>query len=144
MTPPRLNELECPSCQKITWVIDSDFRGIDGIMLPYDQREYRCPSCEHHGTGWGLWRQSPPAFLLQPHDLYPMTQADFDYWVGILQAHFPDHPALARLGTTFVPRLPEDVEAQRTAYARAHPVAEMRNQDGARQRGSERAPERAE
>ena len=58
-----------------------------------------------------------------------MSRADFDYWTGILQTHSPEHPALARLGTTFVPRLPEEVEARRTAHVRAHPVAEMKDQD---------------
>ena len=40
-----------------------------------------------------------------------MTQADFDYWVEILREYFPEHPLLARLGTTFVPRLPDDATA---------------------------------
>jgi hypothetical protein len=70
--------------------------------------------------------------LLQPHDLYPMTRGEFDYWVTILRMHVPEHPALRSLGTTFFPRLPEDVEEMRQAHARAHPVGVMKDQDGAR------------
>jgi hypothetical protein len=61
-----------------------------------------------------------------------MTQADFDYWVEILEQQFPQSPSLRRLGTTFVPRLPEEAAALRDAHARAHPVYEMRDQDGAK------------
>jgi hypothetical protein len=132
MTPPRLTELQCPSCLRISWVIDSDYPGIDGVMLPYDQRRYACADCGHEGPNWKVGEQSPPEFLLQPHDLYPMTQEAFDYWVGILHQHFPKHPVLGRLGKEFVPRLPEEVAAMRAAHARAHPVEEMKDQDGAR------------
>lgn len=132
MTPPRLTELQCPSCQRISWVIDSDYRGVYGVMLPYDQRRYACVHCRQEGPRWKVGQQSPPEFLLQQHDLYPMTQEAFDYWVGILQAHFPKHPVLSRLGTQFVPRLPEEVAAIRAAHASAHPVGEMKDQDGAR------------
>jgi hypothetical protein len=61
-----------------------------------------------------------------------MTQAAFDYWVGILREHFPEHPKLNRLGTEFRPYLPDEAEADRAAHARAHPVSEMKDQDGAR------------
>ena len=132
MTPGRLNELRCPGCQQISWVIDSDYRGLDGTRVPYDERRYVCAHCRHDGPGWTLGQQSPPEFLLQPHDLYPMTQVAFDYWVTVLRTHFPAHPMLGRLGTTFVPRLPEEAEAIKEAHARAHPVAEMKDQDGAR------------
>jgi hypothetical protein len=47
-----------------------------------------------------------------------MTQADFDFWVEILREYFPEHPLLAQLGTTFVPRLPDDATAL-TSGARA-------------------------
>jgi hypothetical protein len=114
MTPPRLTELHCPRCHQATWVIDSDFRGIGGVdpEVPYEERRYECRDCRHDRVGWRLGRQSPPEFLLQPHDLYPMTQAAFDYWVQILRTHFPEHPLLARLGKTFVPRLPEEAAAR--------------------------------
>jgi hypothetical protein len=101
-------------------------------MLAYGERGYECRACRHAGPGWKVVQQSPPEFLLQPHRLYPMTQEAFDYWVAILKAHFPDHPVLSGLGTTFAPRLPEQVEAMREARARAHPVVEMKDQDGAR------------
>jgi len=45
MTPPRLNELSCPNCKQASWTIDSDYRGMDGIMLPYEQRVYSCRHC---------------------------------------------------------------------------------------------------
>jgi hypothetical protein len=132
MTPPRLTALKCPKCQQVSWVLESDYRGMDGPWVPYVERRYACLRCRHHGPGWIVGQQSPPAFLLQPHDLYPMTQAAFDYWVDILRTHFPTHPLLTRLGTTFRPRLPEEVEAIRQAHERAHPVFEMQDQDGAR------------
>jgi hypothetical protein len=107
MTPPRLTELQCPRCQQVLWVIDSDYRGTDAVMLAYNHRRYVCAHCRHDGPGWTVGLQSPPEFLLQPHNLYPMSQEAFDYWVGILRDHFPTHPALSRLGTEFVPRLPD-------------------------------------
>ena len=106
MTPSRLNELSCPNCGHTNWIIDSDYRGTDGLILPYALREYSCSECGNTGTGWKLIRQSPPEFLLQPHDMYPMTQAEFDRWVAILKTHFPDHPLLAELGKTFYPYRP--------------------------------------
>jgi len=132
MTPPRLTELKCPGCQQVSWVLESDYRGMDGEWVPYIDRRYACVHCRHDGPGCTVGRQSPPECLLQPHDLYPMTQAAFDYWVDILRTQFPTHPALARLGTTFRPRLPEEVEAMRPAHERTHPVVEMQDQDGAR------------
>ncbi len=109
MTPARLNELSCPTCGQASWTIDSDYRGMDGVMLPYEEREYSCRLCSSTGPGWTLIRQSPPEFLLQPHDMYPMTHADFDHWVAILEANFPDHPLLADLGRRFVPHTPSGV-----------------------------------
>jgi hypothetical protein len=132
MTPPRLTELQCPRCEGIVWVIDSDFRGIGPDTPPYDQRQYPCSHCRYRGPGWKVGQQSPPEFLLQPHNLYPMTQEAFDYWVRILRTHFPTHPALTRLGKDFVPRLPPDVEVMKALHERVHPVGEMRDQDGAR------------
>ena len=97
MTPGRLTEIECPQCHEASWTIDSDYRGTDGVFLPYPERPYLCRRCAWSGPGWTLKRQSPPAFLLQPHDMYPMSHADFDYWVAILRTNFPDHPHLAVL-----------------------------------------------
>lgn len=112
MTPPRLNELRCPTCEQASWTIDSDYRGIDGVKLPYEQRVFSCRHCRKTGQGWNLIQQSPPAFLLQPHDMYPMTHADFDHWVAVLKANFPDHPRLADLGKGFVPRTPPGMLAR--------------------------------
>lgn len=64
--------------------------------------------------------------------MYPMTPKAFAYWVGILKAEFPGHPRLAELGKSFHPRTPEEVRAQKEAFRQAHPVVEMRDQDGAR------------
>ena len=132
MTPPRLNELRCPGCQQVTWVIESDFPDMDGEWTPYIERSYACGQCRRDGPGWTLGQQSPPAFLDQPQTLYPMTQADFDYWVTVLRTHFPEHPRLKEGGRRFRPWLPEQAEAPRQAHARAHPVSEMKDQDGAR------------
>jgi len=78
MTPPRLTEIECPECYRTKWIIDSDYRGADlagGVELGYSERSYSCSGCGRSGPGWSVKQQSPPAFLLQPHDMYPMTQA---------------------------------------------------------------------
>jgi hypothetical protein len=80
----------------------------------------------------GRWEQSPPEFLLQPHQLYPMTQAAFDYWTTVLQTHFPTHPLVDEVGRRFRPCLPEEARAERQAHARAYPVFAMTDQDGAR------------
>ena|SRR6185503_3015135 len=96
MTPARLNELSCPTCGQASWIIDSDYRGMDGVMLPYGQREYSCRHCSSTGPGWTLIQQSPPEFMLQPHHMYPMTNADFDHWLAILEANFPDYPLPGR------------------------------------------------
>jgi hypothetical protein len=106
MTPPRLIEFECPACHNAHWDIDSDYRGADmvgGIELPYAEREYSCPSCNRRHPGLAILQASPPEFLLQPHPMYPMTARDFDYWVGLLREHFPQHPRVANLGTEFRP-----------------------------------------
>ena len=73
-----------------------------------------------------------PAFLLQPHDLHPMSQVEFDKWVAILRANFPDHRRLAGLGHNFFPCTPEQAAVARSAWERQHPVCEMRDRDGAR------------
>jgi hypothetical protein len=131
MTPPRLTELRCPGCQQLSWVIDSDYRGM-GDDVPYAERLYACVRCGHDGMGWVVCQQSPPAFFLQPHPLYPMTQVAFDYWVNVLKTHFPSDRHLAYFGARFRPCLPEEAEAIRQEDERARPVAEMRDQDGAR------------
>jgi hypothetical protein len=96
LTPGRLNELRC-LCGRVRWVIDSDWRSDQGPMIPYAERTYRCTACGHNGPGWTLMQQSPPAFLLQPHPMYPMRQQEFGYWLEILRTHFPTSPLLGRL-----------------------------------------------
>ena len=108
-TPPRLSEIECPNCHRTHRIIDSDYRGadlFDGVELPYAERPYDCPHCGNALTGWTIGQQSFEIFLLQPHNLYPMTHEEFDHWVAILRTHFPDDPRLARLGKTWFPRTP--------------------------------------
>jgi hypothetical protein len=61
-----------------------------------------------------------------------MTEAEFDHWVEILKTNFPDHPRLAELGRTFYPCTPDESASARASWERAHPVREMRDQDGAR------------
>ena len=75
-------------------MIDSDFRGISGTDLPYEEREYFCSKCALRGVGFPALQKSPPEFFLQPHALYPMTYQDFKRWHTILKQHFPDHPRL--------------------------------------------------
>jgi len=106
MTPERLAQIQCPECHKTEWIIDSDYHRMNGVFVPYEGRMYGCPGCHRTGAGWSLKNQSPPAFLLQPHDLYPMTRDDFDYWVEILRGYFPDHPRLCELGRRFFPCTP--------------------------------------
>lgn len=132
MTPPRLIELACPGCDGRVWTIDSDVRGIDGVRAAFETEPYSCAVCSRRGGGWRVVQASPPAFFLQPHRLYPMTQDEFDYWVARLREHFPDSPKLASAGGSWRPWLPEEAEAARLEHEAAHPVFEMRDQDGAR------------
>jgi hypothetical protein len=94
------------------WVIESDYPGINGVFVPYAEREYSCTGCGSRGSGWTLTQQSPPAFLLQPHAMYPMTRADFAYWLRVLRTNFPDHPRLAEPSGSFFPRTPGGVLAR--------------------------------
>jgi NAD(P)H-flavin reductase len=71
----------------------------------------KCPACP--GSHWEI-----------DHDfLYPMTKADFDHWVEVLQENFPDHPRLKELNKRFFPCTPEE------AYSRAPHVVEMRGKE---------------
>src|SRR5204862_7049643 len=91
VTPSRLYELACPQCDGRLWIIDSDFRGMDGVRTDFGAAAYPCATCGRRGAGWRLLQTSPPAFFLQPHRLYPMTQDEFDYWVARLREHYPEH-----------------------------------------------------
>jgi hypothetical protein len=134
MTPPRLIELACPQCDGRVWTVDSDYRGIDGVRTDFAAEPYSCAACGRRGPGWRVAQASPPSFFLQPHRVYPMAQEEFDYWVGCLREHFPNSPKLAQLGAGWRPYLPEEAEAARLQHEAAHPVFEMRDQDGARRR----------
>jgi hypothetical protein len=103
---------------------------MDGVRTEFGAAAYPCATCGRRGAGWRLLQTSPPAFFLQPHRLYPMTQDEFDYWVARLREHYPEHPTLQR--PDFRPFLPEGAEADRRRHAAAFPVYEMRDQDGAR------------
>ena len=109
-TPVRLVELQCPGCSAKHWEMDCDFHGTDGAVVPYRTRHYRCPLCGVEGEGFRVQRKSPPEFFLQPHQMYPMSQTDFDFWVEIVKTHFPDHPLLAKLATEWYPQ--QQVEKQ--------------------------------
>jgi hypothetical protein len=76
---------------------------VGEVELDYPERLYSCPSCKRHGRGWAVRDKSPSAFLLQPHQMYPMKRSDFDHWAGILKAHFPDHPLTPEIGAAFRP-----------------------------------------
>jgi hypothetical protein len=137
MTPPRLVQLQCPACAAGHWTIESDCTGAHLRGMPelsYEERHYTCSACAFTGPGYHVLQKSPPEFLLQPHAMYPMTREDFDHWVGILRTHFPDHPALPKLGQEFVPYSAEQAEEDRRAFEAEHPVAWIRDQDGASRR----------
>ena len=128
MTPNRLSEIACPRCHETHWIIDSDYRGMGGLDATYEERDYPCPSCGQEGSGWTVLVQSPSSFFLQPHDMYPMTQDEFDRWAAILRAHFPDHPFVANLD---VPRSDADddlfVHSSRRFFPRTPEEAAARN-----------------
>ena len=128
-TPLRLVELQCPRCGGGHWELDNDYRGADlfgGRELSYPERTYTCPVCGTTGTNYSVLQKAPSEFFLQPHPLYPMSVADFEHWVSILRANFPNNHFLGELGKTFFPYTPAD----RAAWERENPVAEMRDQDG--------------
>jgi hypothetical protein len=84
--------------------MDCDYPGIGGgAYIDYKKRAYDCPDCDYSGVGYKVRQKSPPEFLLQPHQMSPMSQRAFDYWAGILRANFPDHPRVAQLGKGFYP-----------------------------------------
>lgn len=51
-TPARVIQLKCPGCAASHWVFDSDYRGMGGEFVPFEQREYRSPHCGVTGTGY--------------------------------------------------------------------------------------------
>ena len=105
-TPPRLVELKCLACQHGHWEIDHDFRGAELVgkrELSYEERTYACPLCSASGTGYQVIQKSPPAFFLQPHDLYPMSVSEFAHWLSIYRTQFPRHKRLGAVGVSWYP-----------------------------------------
>ena len=105
-TPPLLVELECPTCHATHWEIDHDFRAsylCGGVDRDYGERKYSCPRCDRSGTGFRVIQKSPAEFFLQPHDMYPMTTHDFQYWLAVLKEHFPDNTFLNVIGMSWYP-----------------------------------------
>jgi hypothetical protein len=111
-TPARLVQLSCPKCVARHWEIDNDYREANlfspGDEASYEQRPYLCPACGWTGAGYAVLEKSPPEFFLQPHPLYPMSVADFDRWLAVLRANFPDNPMLQYLGTEWYPGSPHE------------------------------------
>jgi hypothetical protein len=102
LTPPRLVQFACPTCQGQFGEIDSDYRGGDlfgGIELSYPEREYDCPHCGARNTNCKILQKGPPEFFLQPHDLYPMSVADFNHWYAVFAANFPQDERRKMLGS---------------------------------------------
>jgi hypothetical protein len=107
-TPLVLIELRCPRCREYAWVLDQASRGTDEPedQLPFSQRTYTCPWCEERNAGFSVLQTSPPEFFLQPHPMHPMSQESFDKWLDVFRTHFPGHPKLDELGTTWFPFQP--------------------------------------
>src|SRR5688572_16793370 len=102
MTPPRLVQIACVACQARQWIIDSDYRGTDGVPTDYEHRFHFCRGCLLPRGRWKVVEKSPSSFFIGP----VMTGDEFDRWVGILRENFPDHPSLARLGKGWSPTPP--------------------------------------
>jgi hypothetical protein len=99
---------------------------MGGEEESYESRVYTCPQCHAHLSGFEVLRQSPPEFLLQPHDLYPMTRKEFNYWLAILKKEFPDHPYLSKPSRKFSPR------TSRQAHTRRPAVVEMTDEESSK------------
>jgi hypothetical protein len=76
---------------------------VGGVERDYPDGVYSCPGCGADGSGWVVQDKSPSEFLLQSHDLYPMSLRDFKKWLGVLTTHFSQHRALERLGISWYP-----------------------------------------
>lgn len=89
-------------------MIDSDFKGTSPSPLDfaYEKRTYTCRHCNWAGLGHLLQEQSPPAFFLQPHPMYPMKPEEFEKWLAVMRENFPDDPMLALVNTTSYPDKP--------------------------------------
>jgi len=51
--------------------------------MPYEEREYACPKCAHHGLGHRVLQKSPPQFFLQPHPNYPQMETGAVNYHGV-------------------------------------------------------------
>lgn len=102
-TPIRLVLLEFPHCGATSCIYHTDHTGRpggDNFLEIGDRPGGSCAKCGSE-AGLTVKEQAPPAFFLQPHDLYPMSQVEFDYWVAVLREHRPEDPKLQELGTTW-------------------------------------------
>lgn len=122
-------ELECPSCHRVHWTIDSDFQGkwfVGESERPYEARQYNCPHCASGHTGFRVLRKAPPEFFLQPHSMYPMSVADFAFWLEICREAFPDHHKLRSLGVYWYPGSDHEQQERLRQTCEIGQVAEYR------------------
>jgi len=98
-TPLVLVHLRCV-CGSEHWVLDSDEWGMRADTPSYEDRSYTCPGCGLTRSGFTVNEKSPPAFMLDlcHPDQRILNGDEFGRWLRVFREHFPDHPALARLG----------------------------------------------
>jgi hypothetical protein len=97
MSIPILAELKCPRCSSTHWVLGE----LQTEETPWADQIRTCPHCLQTGPDYPAERQSPPQLFLQPSLVHPLSRGEFEEWVDILRVHFPDHPQLGELGTTW-------------------------------------------
>lgn len=105
VTPIRLVLLECPRCQATELIFHTDHTGRpggDNCLEIGDRPGGFCSQCGRE-AGLRVKEQAPPELFLQPHDLYPMTVAEFAHWFSILRTHFPTDERLATVGVFWYP-----------------------------------------
>ena len=85
--------------------------------LSYDERTYDCQLCSASGTGHKIIQKSPPAFLLQPHDLYPMRVSEFAHWFSIFRSQFPTHEMMGTVGVSWYPGKEQPLHEARLSHA---------------------------
>lgn len=101
--PARLVLLECPQCGGTVCIFHTDFLGPplkDNRLQLGDRAGGVCSKCAA-GAELRVKQQAPHEFFFQPDSSHAMSQAEFDYWVGVLRAHHPEHAKLKELGTTW-------------------------------------------
>src|SRR5262249_10144319 len=95
--------LECPRCRATSCIYHTDHTGGpggDNYLNIGDRAGGSCSKCGPEAP-LTVKQQAPPAFFVQPHDLYPMSQEEFDYWVAVLREHHPEDRKLQDLGKTW-------------------------------------------